>query len=91
MVDTQYVSSSLQKLSGYDCLDAVKSVHQGCDVNIKSIQDGEVFDMCVGSLISWCKPNYAVTFSIAFPSWLDLSWQHQFFDLIFKSRTNIID
>ena len=35
-------------------------------MNIRSIQDDEVFDMRVGSLIICCKPNCAVTFSISF-------------------------
>ena len=52
----------------------------GWDVNIKSIQDDEVFDMCAGFLIICCKPSFAVSFSISFPSWLNLSWQYQFFD-----------
>ena len=35
----QYVSSILQKLSDDD--------NFGCDVNIRSMQNDEVFDMCV--------------------------------------------
>ena len=62
----------------------------GCDVNIRSIQDDEVFVMCVGALIICCKPNCVVTFSNAFPSRLDLSRQNQFFDLSFKSSINPI-
>ena len=60
------------------------------DGNIRSIQDDEVFEMWVGSLIICCKPNCAITFPIAFPSWLDLSWLCQFFDLTFKSQINTI-
>ena len=62
----------------------------GWDVNIRSIQDDEVFDMCVGSLIICCKPNCAVTFSISFPSWLDLSRENQSFYLAFKSPIKTI-
>ena len=46
-------------------------INLGCDVNIKSIEDNAVFYMYVGSLVICYKPNCAVTFSIAFPSWLD--------------------
>ena len=63
VVDIVYLSPLLQKLSDDDNLDAVKNVQQepviklGCDVNIRSIQDDEAFDVCVGSLIICCKPN----------------------------------
>ena len=59
----------------------------GCDVTIRWIQDDKVFDMCAGSLIICCKPNCAATFSVAFPSILDLSWQYQFFDLALKLQS----
>ena len=59
-------------------------------MNIRSIQDDEVFDMWVGSLIICCKPNCIVTFLISFPVWLVLSWEYQFFDLAFKSPVNTI-
>ena len=85
----------MQKLSDDDNLNAMKSTPEsvikfGWDVNIRSIQDDEVFDMWVGFLIICCKPNCAVTFSISFPSWLVLSWEYQFFDLAFKFPINTI-
>ena len=46
--------------------------------------------ICVSSLIISCQPNCAVTFLIAFPSWLDLSRQYHYFDLAFKSPINTI-
>ena len=59
-------------------------------VNVRSIRDDEVIDMCVGSLIICFKPNCAVTFLIAFPLWLDLSWRCEFFYLAFKFPVNTI-
>ena len=47
--------------------DMIRTYSQ-CDVNIRSIQDDEVFDMCVGSLIICSKSNCVVTFLIAFHS-----------------------
>ena len=29
----------------------------GCEVNIRSIHEDEVSNICVGSLITWCKAN----------------------------------
>ena len=87
----------MQKLSDDDNLNAMKSVHQSQLSNlvetwilIRPIQDDEVFDMWVGTLIICCKSNCAVTFSISFPSRLVLSWEYQFFDLAFKSPINTI-
>ena len=57
----------------------------GCDVKIRSIHEEEVSDMCVGSLIIRCNPNWCVTFSVASPSKLVLSWQKQLLDLALKS------
>ena len=47
-------------------------------MNIRSIQDDEVFDMYVGSLIICCKPSRTNTFSITFPCRLDLSCNTNF-------------
>ena len=41
--------------------------------------------MCVGSLTTWCNPNWDVKFSVASPSMFDLSWQNQLLDLALKS------
>ena len=43
-------------------------IKMDCAVNIRLKQNDEVFGMCAGSLIIYCKPNCTVTFSIAFPS-----------------------
>ena len=59
-------------------------------VNVRSIKDDEVIEMCVGALIICFKPNFVVTFLIAFPLWLDLSWRCEFFDFAFKSAVNTI-
>ena len=59
-------------------------------VNVRSIKDDEVIEMCVGALIICFKPNFVVTFLIAFPLWLDLSWRCEFFDFAFKSAINTI-
>ena len=45
----------------------------GCDVKIRSIHEEEVSNMCIGSLITWCNPNWDVKFSIAFPSCISLT------------------
>ena len=65
-------------------------VYTKVSYQVRSIQDVEVFDMWVGSFIICCKLNCAVTFSILFPSCLFLSWEYQFFDLVFKSPINTI-
>ena len=85
----------MQKLPDDDNSNAMKSTPEsiikfGWDENIRSIQDDEVFDMCVGSLIICCKANCAALFLISFPLWLDLSREYQFFDLAFKSSINAI-
>ena len=38
-----------------------------------SIDKEEVFNMCVGSLVTWYNPNCDVMLSITFPSRVDLS------------------
>ena len=96
MVDVQYVSSIFPKTIWqwqFGCSEECTSesvIKSVCNVNIRSIQEDIVFDMCVGSLIICCKANCTVRFSIEFSSWLDLAWQYQFFDLAFKSPINTI-
>ena len=55
------------------------------DVKIRSIDEEELSKICVGSLITCCRPNCHVTFSIIFPSKLHLSFLYEFFDLALKS------
>ena len=42
------------------------------DVNMRSIHEERVFNMCAGSLIAWHNPNCDVMLLIAFPSRVDL-------------------
>ena len=49
----------------------------GYDVKNKSMQEDDVFKICVGSLIIWCKPFCKVNMSIFAPSKLVLSLMHQ--------------
>ena len=53
----------------------------GCVMKIRLIHVKELFNMCVGSLITWCNPDCHVKFSIASPSELILFWQNQLLDL----------
>ena len=52
---------------------------------MRSIPEEKVYNMWVGSLITWCNPNCDVILSITFPSKVDLSWQCHLLDLILKS------
>ena len=52
---------------------------------MRSIHEGEVFNMCVGSLITCYDPNCDVMLLITFPSKVDLSWQCHLLDLALKS------
>ena len=57
----------------------------GWELKIKSIHEEELFKICVGSLISWCKPFCEVTASIFLPSSLVISLLYQLLDLALKS------
>ena len=48
-------------------------------------EEGRKSKICVGSLITCCRPNCNVTFSIIFPLKLRLSFLYQFFDFTLKS------
>ena len=57
----------------------------GCDANMRSIREEELFKICAGSFMTWCNPNCDVTFSNAFPWEVLLSLQYQNFDFALKS------
>ena len=57
----------------------------GCQVNIRSIHEEEDSNICVGSLITWCKPECDDIFSIALPSVVVMSFLHQLLDFALKS------
>ena len=48
-----------------------------CEVNIRSIYEEEDSNICVGWLITCCKPNCDYIFSIALPSLLVMSLLHK--------------
>ena len=48
-----------------------------CEVNIRSVYEEEASNVCVGWLITCCKPNCDYIFSIALPSLLVMSWLHK--------------
>ena len=56
----------------------------GCDVKMRSIQDEEFSNTCVGSFLIWRTPNCEVTNSILAPSVVGLSLMYQFLDFIFE-------
>ena len=62
----------------------------GCDVKNKSIQEGDVSILCVGSLIIWCKPSYEINVSVCAPSKLVLSLTHQLHGFALKSHNAVI-
>ena len=45
----------------------------GNHVKMRAVHEEEVFNVCVGSLITWYNPNCDVMLSITFPSKVDLS------------------
>ena len=49
------------------------------------MQGEELFKICVGSLISWCKPSYEVAASIFLPFLLAISLLYKLLDLTLKS------
>ena len=53
------------------------------------MEEDELFNMCVGFLIVWCKPIFEVTVSYSVPSKLVLSLEHQFrgFELILPNTS----
>ena len=56
------------------------------DVKTRSIHEEELSKTCVDSLITCCRPNCHVTFSIIFPSKLHLAFfLYQFFNFALKS------
>ena len=57
----------------------------GCHANMRSIFEGELCKICVGSFMTWCNPNCDVTFSNAFPWEVVLSLQYQHFGFALKS------
>ena len=57
----------------------------GCDANMRSIHEKELCKIYVGSFMTWCNPNYDVTFYNAFPWGVVLSLQYQNFDFALKS------
>ena len=56
----------------------------GYDVKNKSMQEDDVFKICVGSLIIWCKSFCEVNVSIFAPSKLVLSLMYQLQQLCIK-------
>ena len=63
----------------------------GCDVNIRSIHKEEDSNKCVGSLITWCKPDCDEIFSVALPSIVVRSFLRQLLDFAWKSPRSTID
>ena len=49
----------------------------GCGVKIKSIQEDELCNLCIGFLVIWCNPTHEVSLSGFVPSKLVLSLQNQ--------------
>ena len=63
----------------------------GCDVNIKSMQEEELFKIWVGSFMIWLKPKLAVKMSIFYPSIFVMLLAYHQFDFALKSpRTTTI-
>ena len=56
----------------------------GCEVNIRSIHEGEVSNICIGLLITWCKADCDDIFSITLPSLVIMSFLHQLLDFALK-------
>ena len=54
----------------------------GFAVNIRSIYEDEVSNICVGSSITWCKANGDDIFSITLPSLVVMSSLHQLLDFV---------
>ena len=61
----------------------------GCEANIKSMEGNELLVWCVGSLITYCSPNWEVMRSIFEPSFNALLLLQQRFDLTLKSPYNL--
>ena len=56
----------------------------GCEVNIRSIHEEEVSNICVGLLIIWCKPNCNEILFIVLSSLVVMSFLHQSLDFTLK-------
>ena len=62
----------------------------GCDVKIKSVQENDVFKICAGSLIIWCKRFCEVNLSIFAPLNLVLSLMQQLHNSALKSPNTAV-
>ena len=62
----------------------------GWSVKLTSIQDDQVWRMCVCFDISWEKPYSELIDSICVPSLSVMSWTNQFLDLALKSPSTIV-
>ena len=58
------------------------------ELKIKSLHEEELFKICVGLLISWCKPFCEVTYLIFLPSSLVISLLYQLLDLPSGQQTS---
>ena len=56
-----------------------------CDVKMRSIQDQEISEICIGSSMIWMNPYCEVTNSIYAASVVVLSLIYQFLDFILKT------
>ena len=57
-------------------------------MNIISTHKEEDSNICIGSLVTWCKPNWGEIFSIALPSLVVMSVLHQLLYFTLKSPRN---
>ena len=62
----------------------------GWSVKLTSIQDDQVWRMCVCFYISWEKPYSELIDSICVPSLFVMSWTNQLLDLTLKSPSRIV-
>ena len=66
-------------------MDTCSVINFGNEGNIKSKLGEDDCNICLGSLITWCKPNCDEIFSIASPSIVVMSFLHQLLDFALNS------
>ena len=60
------------------------TIKLGCEVNNKSVQENELSNVCIGSLIIGWNPNCSEVTSISLPSAVVLSCLNQLHDFVLK-------
>ena len=89
--DCIFLSKILQTQSDDDNWDVKKDARRsqqlryGCEVKIRSMNEEEDSNLCVGSFIIFWRPYWDVTFSSVIPFELFLSCLNQLLDLPLKS------